>query len=183
MKYLKKFESYEDLRDELGKLSDAMSRLKTMVQLDYRNKTPQEIIDDYFLEFKEIEGFFIHSYRNREGFGPIHICLENIIDEENVESEFHRYLNKLQSIKKRIEDKSFTCHFTFKLNGKDQSDLNHKTHKNDDYKFKGLGTKKSGHDGKGIWHCEDPSPFDLQNNRYAKWLPGMVSIKIDFYII
>ncbi len=183
MKHLKKFESYKELKDELGKLSDVMGRLKTMVKLDYRRKFPLELIEDYFLEFKEIEKFYIWYHDVKEGFGPIVIYLENILDEENIESELNRYVNKLKSIKERIEKKEFfDCHFSIKLNGKVQSDLNPKTNRNDDYKFKGLGDKRWGHDGKGIYHTDTP-PGWITNRPWVMMVPNQVAIKIEFYII
>jgi hypothetical protein len=182
MKYLKKFESFDELKDQLAKLSDTMKSFKTLAKLNYRRNTPLEIIEDYFLEFKEIEKFHIYYHDVKEGYGPIVIYLENILDEENIESEFYRYVNKLQSIKKRIEEKLFDCHFSIKLNGKHQSDLNPKTNKNDDYKFKGLGDKRSGHDSKGIYHTDTP-PGWITNRPWFIMEPNKVAIKIEFYII
>lgn len=183
MKYLKTFEDHDDLLASLKGLSDQLNRLKILTKLDYRQKMPQEIIDDYFLEFEESEGFKIFKYRNREGIGPIHIQLCNIIDKENVESELYRYVNKLKSIQKRIENLSFDCHFQILLNGKSQADLNPKTNRNDDYKFKGLGDNSNGYDGKGVYHKDKLSGYELNDKGYTQSMPNEVAIKIDFYII
>lgn len=138
MKYiipLKKFESDNELLKSLKSLSSSFGRLKM-------NITPSDFFEDYFLEFKETEGFNIKITKSY----IISIELNKLINLDIVEGEFNRILNKLNSIKDRIEKiEGYSCHFMFTIGGKNQSNLNKKTHKNDDYEFKGIGDNKNGY--------------------------------------
>lgn len=176
MKYVKTFEDHKDLLDSFKKLADAMSKFKYAAKSEVRAKTPKEIYEDYFLEFKEIEKFKI-DVRPNGHFGPSTITLYNMINLDTVESEFNRYLNMLKSIQLRLEEKfGFECLFTIKLNGENQADLDTVRHKNDDYKFKGLGKSKWGYDLTGHY----------SNTSFVGAIPfpeDKVSIIIEFLII
>ncbi len=185
MKFVKKFEAWDDeksksLLNVLKDFSGQMDRLKLLVKHDTRVKTPKEIYEDYFLEFKEVEGF--HIIINKDVVvGPVRVSLYNMIDINIIENEFYRFVNKFKSVQMRLEnDFSFDCLFNIKLNGKPQADLNTKTHKNDDYKFKGLGDRKFGYDGKGNCYNTDNSS---SYSGSLKFPDNKVSMIVDFYII
>ena len=180
MKYLKTYESQEELKNSLKSLSDSMSRLKTLVKVERRIKNPSEIYEDYFLEFKDFENFRLDIYRNNNGIGPIHFKLSNMIDKDIIESEFNRYLSKLKSIQSRLEYAKYDCLFSIKLNGRSQSDLDPIRHKNDDYKFKGLGDSYFGYDKKFVY---SNSRSQYRNTTDLEFPDDKVSFIIDFYII
>ena len=55
---------------------------------------------------------------------------------------------QLKHLKRKNNEKAgycHSCHFMFTIGGKNQSNLNKKTHKNDDYEFKGIGDNKNGY--------------------------------------
>jgi hypothetical protein len=180
MKYLKKFEDRE-LIDSLRDLQNQMSRLKTLVKMDYRDKTPKDIYEDYFLEFKDSEGFKVDIRKNNYAVGPVNIYLYNMIDKKTVESEFYRYVNKLKSIKERLEYKAFTCHFTIKLDGKIQNVQTGYDRRDDDFIFSGLGDHKFGYDGKGNHYNNNQSNY--RNTTDKDFPEDKVSIIVDFKII
>jgi hypothetical protein len=54
MRYIKTFEENNDeLLNNLKDLSGKMSQLNTLVKQHRRQFTPKELLEDYFLEFKE----------------------------------------------------------------------------------------------------------------------------------
>ena len=165
----------DEVSDNLQKLSDHMSRLKSALKYHIRSTTPKDVYEDYFLEFDELEGFKVNYY-NQSNF-LIYFTLQNMIDVNNIKSELHRYINKLQSIKLRIEE-AFTsdCHFAIYLNGKLQAELNPKTHKTDDYKFMGIGDQKWGRD-------KENSYSENQSGGALPFPVDKVAMKIDFYIV
>lgn len=177
MKYLKTYETHKELLKSLKSLSGEMNRLKTLVNMERRRITPNEIFEDYFLEFKELEKFRVNIYNNTNGIGPIHFELYNMIDKDIIESEFYRFLRKLQSIQQRLEYQKFECLFKIGLNGRSQADLDPIKHKNDDYKFKGLGSSKWGYDSKNYYSDTDAVGHSLP------FPEDKVSVRIDFYII
>ena len=180
MKYIKTYEDHEDLLNSLKKLSDQMSRLKILTKMYIRHKTPKEIYEDFFLEFKESEGFKIEIHgRSNNGIGPISVDLYNMIDKDIIESEFYRYVDKLKSIKSRLENyMNFDCHFTISLNGKEQNVQVGYDRRNDEFKFSGLGDKKSGYDGNGQYYT------NINGIAGSKNFPDdKVSMIIKFYII
>lgn len=170
----------DDLKNSLQQLSHQMGRLKSLVKKEIREKTPQEIYEDYFLEFKEIEKFYIEIHN--KPYGLCEINLYNIIDKDTVESEFYRYANKLKSIKSRLEYSfGFQCHYTIKLNGKVQAIQHGYNRQDDEYKFLGLGVSMFGCDGKRNYYNSKPSSIVNSND---KVLPDdKVSIIIAFIII
>lgn len=180
MRYLKQFEDKELLND-LKNLSYQLGRLKTFAKMDYRNKMPKENFEDYFLEFKDSEDFYIDIHKASSGIGPVEIMMYKMSDLDTIESEFYRYVNKLESVKKRLESQSFDCHFTIKLNGKDQSKYNEKEYKNNIYEYQGLGDRKWGFDNKKNKYTEIGSSYrgtddkDFPNDK--------VSVIIRFMII
>jgi len=180
MKYIKKFES-EELKNSLQQLSYKMGRFKSLVKKDIREKTPKEIYEDYFLEFKEVEKFYI-EIKNRN-YGLCEIDLYNIIDKSTVENEFYRYSNKLKSIKERLEHSfGFTCHYTIKLNGKVQAIQRGYNRQDDEYKFLGIGDKGWGYDGNRNHYNSTTSGW--ASNSTDKILPeDKVSIIIAFIIV
>ena len=180
MKYIKTYEDHEDLLKSLKMLSDQMSRLKILTKMDIRHKTPKEIYEDFFLEFKESEKFYFQLHgRTNAGVGPINIDLYKMVDESIIESEFYRYVNKLKSIKSRLENyMNFDCHFTISLNGKEQNVQVGYDRRNDEFKFSGLGDKKRGYDGDGQYYTNDSGMAGSKN-----FPDGKVSVIIKFYII
>ena len=89
--------------------------------------------------------------------------MDNAIDKNRAEEEFNRILNKLISIKNRIEKiENFECHFEVNLGGVKQSNHNPKTNKNDDYQYKGFGDNRYGWiDNKYFsWQDKDSYPDD-----------------------
>lgn len=164
-------ENYDDMLDNLKKISSGLSMMK-------RSITPDEIIEDFFLEFKEVEGYKVTI--GGQNLGDIKnglyalVSMSNIIDKENIESEFNRIVKKLQSAKSRLTILyNFNCHFKISIGGKNQSFLNKETHQNDIYEFQGVGDSKYGQDGKGNYYCPTGEP--LPNDK--------TTIDIEFYII
>lgn len=180
MKYLKRFENKE-LINNLKGLSNQLGRLKTLAKLDYRQKTPSDVYEDYFLEFKDSEEFKVDISRSGGYIGPIDIHMYKMLDLSTIESEFYRYVNKLESIKKRLEQKSFDCHFTIKLNGKDQSKYNEREYKNNIYEYQGLGDRKWGYDSKGNKYTEVGSSYRGTSDK--DFPKDKVAIIIRFMII
>ncbi len=180
MKYIKTYEDHEDLLNSLKSLSGQMSRLKTLMKMDVRHRTPKEIYEDFFLEFKESEGFKVEIHgRTNNGIGPITVDLYNMIDEDIIESEFYRYVDKLKSVKSRlVNHMNFDCHFTIQLNGKEQNVQVGYDRRNDEFKFSGLGDKKRGYDGNGQYYTNDNGIAGSKNFPDDK-----VSVIIKFYII
>ena len=177
MKYLKSFESTDhDTLKYLKTIHGQLDTLKTLMSIHHRKSTPSDIYEDYFLEFKEIEKFKIRIGGTTD-FGAVQIDMWNMIDLSTVESELDRYTKKLKSIKARLDEKGFNCHFRIQLNGTSQSNLNTKTHRNDDYKFKGVGDKKWGYDGKDNIYSDNPS------TNYLPFPDDKVSIIIKFLIV
>lgn len=184
---LSKFENFEheELEKSLKELSRQLSTLKNLVKAEIRFKTPTEIYNDYFLEFKEVDKFRVKVNGSTNWqVGPITINLNKMIDISIAESEFNRILNKLQSVKKRLEnDFNFDCHFKIKLNGQNQCDWNPITYRNDDFKFKGVGNKNTGYDGEGHYYTDNMRDVESRPNEYKLVSPDLVSLEINFYII
>mgnify|MGYP000929694915 FL=1 len=181
MKYIKNFESYdEDMINSLKQLSYQMSRFKTLLKMDIRHKTPKEIYEDYFLEFRESENFRVKISGNNHRVGPITIYLDNMLDKNTIESEFYRYVEKLKSIKKRlVNDFNFNCHFTIKLNGKIQVKQHGFDRQNDEYPFLGIGDDKYGYDSK-FYYTNDKN---IIGSNLKDFPNDKVAIRIIFYII
>lgn len=179
MKYIKTYEDHDDLLKSLKDLSGQMSRLKTLVKMDVRHRTPKEIYEDFFLEFKESEKFYFRFHGTNSGIGPLNVDLYKMVDEDIIESEFYRYVNKLKSIKSRLENyMNFDCHFTISLNGKEQNVQVGYDRRNDEFKFSGLGDRKSGYDGDGQYYTNDGGIVGSKN-----FPDGKVSVIIKFMII
>jgi hypothetical protein len=171
MKYLKKFNESEDLIKNIKELGGKVRQLRHAVESHRREFTKKEILEDYFLEFKESEMFYIDI---EQQFWLITVKLYNSLDKDRIEEEYNRILNKLISVKDRFEKiEGFQCHFDIKLGGLSQGNLNQKTNKNDDYKYKGFGDKKFGYLGNKWIHYDDT------NN----WPDDKVPISIDFFIV
>lgn len=179
MRYIKTYESHEELRDNLAKLKSQVSTLKTLLKMNIRQKTPSEIYEDFFLEFKESEKFHVRIDRNNHGVGPITINLWNMVDVDMVESELPRYVKKLDSIKERlIESGGFDCHFTIKLNGKVQNVQTGYDRKKDKFEFQGIGDRNHGYDSDGNYRTNDRTFIG------SKEFPeGKVSVHIAFLVI
>ena len=142
MRYIKTFNESKDLLNNLKDLSDKMNQLKHLVQSHRREFTPQELLEDYFLEFKESEMY--HTSINQQ-FYLITVSMDNALDKNRIEEEFNRILNKLISVKSRIEGiDGYQCQFDINLGGVKQSNYNPKTMRNDDYQYKGFGDRKYG---------------------------------------
>lgn len=179
MKYIKTYEDHKDTLNSLKELSDQLDRLKTLLKMNVRHQTPKEIYEDFFLEFKESEGFKEYIHGRSNSVGPINVDLYNMIDEDIIESEFYRYVNKLKSIKSRLSEYgNFDCHFTISLNGKIQNIQVGSDRRNDEFKFSGLGDKKSGYDGSGQYYTDDGSFAGSKD-----FPDGKVAVIIKFYII
>jgi hypothetical protein len=160
MRYIKTFNESKELLNSLKDLSDKMNQLKHLAQSHRREFTPQELLEDYFLEFKESERYHINI---EQKFYLITILMDNAIDKNRAEEEFNRVLNKLVSIKNRIEQiEKYQCHFEINLGGVKQSNHNPKTMKNDDYQYKGFGDNRYGWiDNKYFsWQDKDSYPDD-----------------------
>lgn len=157
MRYL---ESWDDIKSKVD-------TLKTLVSIHHRRSTPTENYEDCFLLLKETEGFFMQF--ERPEYGYVKVSMYKLVNDDDVEEEFSKYLSELNSIKYRLIKRMFKCHFSIELNGKSQADLNPNTHKTDDFKFKGVGDKYRGYDGEGIYHN---TPIE-----------NKVFVKISFFIV
>ena len=60
MRYIKTFNESKELLNSLKDLSDKMNQLKHLAQSHRREFTTQELLEDYFLEFKESERYHIN---------------------------------------------------------------------------------------------------------------------------
>ena len=172
-KYVPMSESHdEELKDLLKNLNHKMKGF-------IRVGTPDEIYEDYFLELKESENFRV---RIDKGNGFVtNIEIEGMIDSDKVESEFNRILNKMKMIKERLHNQfNFDCHFMIRLNGQSQQDLNDKTHRNDDYKFKGVGTNKRGYD-KDFYYTD--GEIGQWDRNYKPFPDDKVAVSIRFMIV
>lgn len=163
MRYIKTFEENNDeLLNNLKDLSGKMSQLNSLVKQHRRQFTPKELLEDYFLETKETDQYHIDI--NQE-FYLITITMENSIPKINAEQEFNKMLNRMKSIKSRIEQiDKYECHFDIQLNYTKQSKHNPKTMKNDDYQYMGFGDNqpKSGYiNGKYYSWTDDNYPNDM----------------------
>lgn len=156
MNYLKRFseamsdEDAENLKNLLQSLSHSMSRLKSYAQFQNRksamnepnergvipnsNKLKDEyeemfytMIDDGWIYFREGLDFYSKIY------------LKKPIRRDKAEEEFDNILKEMMGIKNRFDDRGFNCHFMIYFDGQGQQELNPQTHKNDIYKFKGVG--------------------------------------------
>lgn len=169
-KYIK--ESYDDddaeeLLNNLKTLSGEMSRLNTLSQAHRRQFTPQELIEDYFLEFKDSEKYNIDIDQK---FYLISVFLRNSVNKKDVELEFSKIVSKLESIKKRLwEIDKYKCQFEILIGGKSQNVYNPKTYKNDIYEYQGFGDADYGFiDGKYISYTDrdkypkDMTPIDIK---------------------
>ena len=199
MKYLKIFEDFEDfddnedeffdniesdvdmeeLKNSLSKLSDTFSRARKDLHNYKRKMTPTEIYEDYFLDFKESDGFRIRINRPGETSDfsmivPIKISLEKIMPKKDInEALFNKLLTKLKTAKNRFESQNYTCHFTIVFGGTHQCDWNPKTYKNDDYKYKGVGDLDKGYDSEGKFYSS-----------YDTHMPeGFAPIECQFWIV
>jgi hypothetical protein len=177
MRYIKTFEENNDeLLNNLKDLSGKMSQLNTLVKQHRRQFTPKELLEDYFLEFKESEKYHIDI---NQQFYLIAVSMDNALDKNRIEEEFNRILNKLTSIKDRIEKiESYQCHFEINLGGVKQSNHNSKTMRNDDYQYKGFGDRKYG------WI--DNKYFSINTDRWQdidKYPDDKVPISIRFFIV
>jgi len=172
MRYIKTFEENNDeLLNSLKDLSGKMSHLNTLVKQHRRQFTPQELLEDYFLEFKESEKYHINI---NQQFYLITVSMDNALDKNRIEEEFNRILNKLISVKSRIEGiDGYQCQFDINLGGVKQSNYNPKTMRNDDYQYKGFGNNKYG------W--VDNKYFSSQDiNKYPD---DKVPISIRFFMV
>ena len=160
-------------------LLDLMKRLQHNMKGLIRGGTPDEVYEDYFLELKESENFRV---RINKGNGFVtHVEINGMIDVDKAESEFNRILNKMKMIKERLHNRfDFDCHFMIWLNGQPQQDLNDKTHRNDDYKFKGVGSKKRGYDKDFYYTDGEISQWDRS---YKPFPDDKVAIDIKFMIV
>jgi predicted ABC-type ATPase len=160
-------------------LLNSIRRFKNNIKSLIRVGTPDEIYEDYFLELKECENFRVTIDKGK-GF-VTYVEISGMIDANKVESEFNRILNKMKTIKERLHNQfNFDCHFMIWLNGKPQQDLNVKTYRNDDYKFKGVGSKKRGCDRNFYYTDSKINHLD----GYSKPFPDdKVAIDIKFMIV
>ena len=160
-------------------LLDLMKRLQHNMKGLIRGGTPDEVYEDYFLELKESENFRV---RINKGNGFVtHVEINGMIDVDKAESEFNRILNKMKMIRERLHNQfDFDCHFMIWLNGQSQQDLNERTHRNDDYKFKGVGSKKRGYDKDFYYTDGEISQWDRS---YKPFPDGKVAIDIKFMIV
>lgn len=160
-------------------LLDLMKRLQHNMRGLIRTGTPDEVYEDYFLELKESENFRV-TINKGKGF-VTHIEMNGMLDKDNIEAEFNRILNKMKMIKERLEHQfNFNCHFMIWINGQSQQDLNTQTHKNDDYKFKGIGPNKRGWDKDYFYTTDEIRPYD---RNYRPYPEDKASIEIKFMIV
>lgn len=176
--FVKESKTDRELLDLMKQLSDQTKRLKSLVKADFRDKFSIESYEDYFLEFKELEKFLVRIHKGGQ-IGLTTIDMWGLIDEDKIESEFYRLLNKSKSIKTRLTKLyNFECHFDIKLNGKSQSKPNpdpklQYNRQENVYEFCGLGTSLYGYDNKGIFLGNGGIPFPS----------GKVAMKIEFFLV
>lgn len=174
MKYIKEYSDFEELSKQLKNLHHS---LKGMV----RNALPEDVYKDYFLELEEVENFRV-SLNKGNGF-VTSIDINGMIDSYKVESEFNRILRKMNTIKDRLTTiYGFNCHFMIYLNGQGQQENNPVTHKNDIYKFLGVGSGRFGKDRKHSY-TDNLTDYDIARGYYKKFPENKVSLNIKFMII
>lgn len=160
-------------------LLDTLRNLHNNMRGFIRVGTPDEIYEDYFLELRESENFRV-SINKGHGF-VTNIDINGMIDKDIVESEFNRILNKMKMIKSRLEKQfGFDCHFMIWINGQAQQELNSETHRNDDYKFKGIGNKMIGWDKDYFYTKDEIRPHD---RNYRPYPEDKAAINIKFMIV
>lgn len=184
MKYIKTFEeNNEELLNSLRDLSDKMGQLNSLVKQNRRQFTPKELLEDYFLEIKETD---MYDVKINQQFYLISITMENSIPKVNAEQEFNKILNRMKSIKSRIEQiDKYQCHFDIRINNITQSKHNPKTMKNDDYQYMGFGDQipKYGYINGKYYSSDGGYLQDLMKPERNNYPNDMVPIKIRFFMV
>jgi hypothetical protein len=162
LKY-KKFicESIDDeLSSNLKKLSDSMSRLKSLLLHKYRiHLTPE--VEDLFLEFID-RGWEVDVKSYNHDFYRL-VLMDNNIKVDEAESTYHWLVSVLNKIKIQFMDMyKLKSHFNIKINNLLQNqDVNKETNIADIYSYAGIG---------------EPSKYSPPPNGYCKF-------RIEFYIV
>lgn len=151
MKYIKCFENHSDLLDLFKKLSDQLDRLKTVADFINRDRFVNKSYDakggrniskefDYYFYDMTDEGW---EYVVTFDQFYIEVLLKKPIKNEDAEDEFNFIVDRMNGIKDRLINEGFNPHYLISFARKSQQDLNDKTHKNDLYNFKGIGSQNS----------------------------------------
>src|SRR5574343_262461 len=167
MIYIKEYSDFEELSKQLNKLHHS---IKGMI----RNALPKDVYKDYFLELEEVENFRVSIIK--DSF-VTSINIRGMIDIDKIESEFNRILKEMNTIKDRLTTiYGFNCHFMMYLNGQGQQENNPVTHKNDIYKFLGVGTNnRFGQDRKHTY-IKNPTDYEITSG-YKKFPENKVDLK------
>jgi len=157
LRYRKFMEGYD--KDILKMIKDLADKTNTLKKSIIKSLTPNEVYEDYFLEFIENESFTYHIYNTHNILMTIDLK-KKMHRPKNIKSETERYLRKSSMIIKRLESMfpDSRCHFEMKLNGKVQAIQRGYDRKDDILTFTGIG---------------DPNPYEPK---------GTVIVKITFHI-
>lgn len=152
--YLKKFESIGDLYDKLKSFSGKgdeeidtqLRKLKSLAALDNLNRLSngRSISEDFeYYFFDMIDYGWKYSIY---GFGYMRdISFRKKLKVENAENEFNYIVSTMSEIRDRLSFNGYTSQFSINFGGIGQQDNNTETHRNDDYKFKGVGVSTDGY--------------------------------------
>lgn len=154
MKYLKTFESIGDLYDKLksfgGQGDESMDtylrQLKAFASIDNLKKLSHgndisKDFEDYFYDMLD----YGWKYYITGGDFVKEIVLQKKLKTEDAENEFNYIVDRMSEIRDRLSDDKFRSQFSINFGGLGQQDINPETHRNDDYKFKGVGNTENGY--------------------------------------
>lgn len=141
-------ENKEDLLKALSELNSEFRRLKSYSTFLNRERVIKrtnvfpgtafsEEFVDYFLDMRDDDW----DIRIRVGNANFYIEINMVkpIRKTEAEKEFDNIVDRMIEIRDRLSEEHFNSHFLISFNSKPQQSLNEKTHKNDIYKYNGIG--------------------------------------------
>lgn len=146
---LKAFKNLSDTMDRakhrVQTYTQYQKRLDTCVRDEKGNipgKTINKLADKYEEYFYSMMDDGWRYYRDNAQFYS-KIQLDRPVKYEDAEKELSHIVNEMSEIKSRFIADGFNCHFLISYDGKGQQELNELTHRSDNYKFNGVGDRKS----------------------------------------